>query len=97
MKKMQKDGYVIYTTRYEIEDPFFKRFVQLIGSSLFLEYIGQNSLLYCLFHISFSLLVLKIVNVTPLIEHASPIAYVFLFFWIIYFSRIVYFCFLCID
>ena len=28
MKKMQKDGYVIYTTRYEIEDPFFKGFVQ---------------------------------------------------------------------
>lgn len=62
---------------------------RLIGSSLFLEYIGQNSLLYCLFHISFSLLVLKIVNVTPLIEHASPIAYVFYSFGLFIFLVLV--------
>ena len=27
LKKMQKDGYVIYTDRYEIEDPFFKQWI----------------------------------------------------------------------
>lgn len=29
LKKLQKVGYVIYTTRYEIEDPFFKRYIIL--------------------------------------------------------------------
>ena len=27
LKKMQKDGYVIYTDRYEIEDPFYKQWI----------------------------------------------------------------------
>ena len=27
LKKMQKDGYVIYTDHYEIEDPFFKQWI----------------------------------------------------------------------
>ena len=27
LKKLQKDGYVIYTDRYEIEDPFFKQWI----------------------------------------------------------------------
>lgn len=27
LKKLQKDGYVIYTNRYEIEDPFYKQWI----------------------------------------------------------------------
>ncbi len=27
LKRLQKDGYVIYTDRYEIEDPFFRRWI----------------------------------------------------------------------
>ena len=27
LKKLQKDGYVIYTNRYEIEDPFFRQWI----------------------------------------------------------------------
>ena len=27
LKRMQKDGYVIYSDRYELEDPFFKQWV----------------------------------------------------------------------
>ena len=27
LKRLQKDGYVIYSDRYEIEDPFFKEWI----------------------------------------------------------------------
>ena len=27
LKRLQKDGYVIYSDRYEIEDPFFKQWI----------------------------------------------------------------------
>ncbi len=27
LKRLQKDGYVIYTNRYELEDPFFKEWI----------------------------------------------------------------------
>lgn len=27
LKKLQKNGYVIYTTRYELDDPFFQRYI----------------------------------------------------------------------
>lgn len=27
LKKLQKDGYVIYTDQYEIEDPFYKQWI----------------------------------------------------------------------
>ena len=27
LKKLQKAGYVIYTDRYEIEDPFFRQWI----------------------------------------------------------------------
>ena len=28
LKRLQKDGYVIYSDRYEIEDPFFKEWIR---------------------------------------------------------------------
>lgn len=31
LKRLQKDGYVIYSDRYEIEDPFFKQWLQVNG------------------------------------------------------------------
>ena len=27
LKRMQKDGYVIYSDRYELEDPFFREWI----------------------------------------------------------------------
>jgi len=27
LKRLQKDGYVIYTDHYELEDPFFKEWI----------------------------------------------------------------------
>jgi hypothetical protein len=27
LKRLQKDGFVIYTDRYELEDPFFKQWI----------------------------------------------------------------------
>ena len=27
LKKLQKDGYVIYTNHYEIEDPFYRQWI----------------------------------------------------------------------
>ena len=32
LKRLQKDGYVIYTDRYEMEDPFFREWIMVSNS-----------------------------------------------------------------
>lgn len=53
---------------------------RLIGSNNVLEYIGRNSLQYCLIHISISLGIIKFINFVPLVENSGCIVYVFLTF-----------------
>ena len=35
LKRLQKDGYVIYSNRYEMEDPFFREWILASDESQF--------------------------------------------------------------